>query len=76
MRQFKLGQRVFVRNCEGVPICELGTVERLRRNDDGAWVRLDERSTWEGVHHFSIEDSRANNVLAFPGDCDPAKETP
>lgn len=78
MKRFKEHQRVLVRRCittdesiamlGGAP----GTVWRLRRRDEGAWITLDTRSEVPDVHHFPADDKiRGRNVLAAPIDCDP-----
>lgn len=70
MRRFKLHQRVVVRHtADGHAVDTPGTVERLRRADDGAWIALDRRLA-EGIHPFPADDSRATHVLAYPEDCD------
>lgn len=55
------GSIVFV---GGVP----GTVYRPRRCDEGAWVRLDERSDAPNAHPFPADDERGRDVLAYPED--------
>lgn len=65
--RFELGARVFVRR-DGVgnEIHCAGTVTRLRRADNGAWISLDQRSS-----HcpFPEDDRRANHIVAYPEDC-------
>ena len=70
MKRFKANQRVLVKVDDNErTINKLGTVARLRRGDEGAWINLDERS-----EHcpFPEGDSRANNILAYPEDCEEA----
>jgi hypothetical protein len=74
MKKFKPGQRVFVKQTEtGVPVNAMGTVRRMRRADDGAWIDLDERSPIEGAHPFFEDDvNRSRHVMAYPDDCEAA----
>lgn len=47
-----------------------GTVVRLRRSDDQAWVELDERSAVPGAHPFPESDRRrGRHVLVEPSGC-------
>lgn len=72
MKRFKDSQRVYVRKDDtGNAIDAHGTVWRLRRQDYGAWIKLDERHPTD-VHPFPADDDRANNILAYPEDCEPA----
>lgn len=74
VKSFSDGQRVSVRSVDGEysdpkPIePQLGTVVRVRRSDNGAWVRLDKRIA---ECPFPADDDRANHVLVFPENCDP-----
>jgi hypothetical protein len=69
LRRFQNGQRVIVFVAECAPIlAKAGCVVRLRRADNGAWVRLDTRVQPE-VHPFPPDDPRGNDVLAYPEDC-------
>lgn len=78
MRRFTLGQRVLVRATFGPHVFEerpigrlvLGTVVRLLRRDDGAWVELDERVD-DSHHPFPHDDDgdRARYVLTYPDLC-------
>jgi len=77
-RRFYDEQRVRVlivaeRGASGmVPVFGLmGTVKRLRRADDGAWVELDDRSKIADVHPFPEDDAtRGKHVLTYPEWCD------
>lgn len=68
--------RVLVRAVEGkygppTPIePTLGTVVRMRRSDNGAWVALDKRIDY--VCPFPADDSRATHVLVFPENAEAA----
>lgn len=83
MQNFKL-QRVLVRASlhavkdEFIEIIPpiTGTVVRLRKSDNGAWVALDRRATAD-VHPFAADDphGRGVNVLAYPDGCDEIQET-
>lgn len=77
MKRLTQGQRVIVRACgdhESIPLPgnPAGTVVRLRRQDYGAWIRLDARTDVEDAHPFPADDDRWCNVLAYPEDCEPA----
>lgn len=70
LKRFMPGQRVFVaRDFEGHEIGALGTVRRLRKADDGAWIALD-------VRHercpFPAAESRGTHIMAYPADCEAA----
>lgn len=76
IRSFHDGQRVKVlRNEKGIAVGAVGTVKRLRRNDNGAWVELDRRHKNEAVHPFPKGDDRARHVLAYPEDCEMPMQT-
>lgn len=67
MRCFQNDQRVFVKHdADGNQIKAVGTVVRLRRADDGAWINLDQRHP---RCPFPADDPRSNHVIAFPEDC-------
>lgn len=77
IQSFKMGQRVLVL-ASGVydstvlsPAPIAGTVVRLRRADDGAWVKLDRRSEQPGIHPFPEDDDagRGTHVCTFPDEC-------
>jgi len=72
MKRFRNGQHVRVhRTVDGVELGPAsGSVVRLRRNDDWAWVSLDARSTAPGAHPFEASDHRSTHVLASPQDCE------
>jgi hypothetical protein len=62
------GQRVYVLRDESeVPIGIWGTVVRLRRSDDGAWVRLDRRH--ERCPFPADDATRGTNILTCPENC-------
>jgi hypothetical protein len=74
MKRFALGQRIRVHHTDkaaflgGAP----GTVVRLRRADDGAWIELDERSAVPNAHPFPQGDARERHVLCYPPGCSEA----
>lgn len=74
LQKFENGQRVRVLReaYRGTAMDAVGTVTRLRRGDDGAWVELDERYADDKVHPFPAADERARKVVAFPEDCEVA----
>jgi hypothetical protein len=49
---------------------KVGKVVRLRRADEGAWVRMDDDLPVE-LRRFS--DDRKNDLLLFPEECEAAK---
>lgn len=71
VKRFALGDRVLVlRDHAGREVQIPGTVSRLRRADDGAWITLDRRCD---ACPFPADDAnRATNVMALPDDCEPA----
>jgi len=76
IRSFHDGQRVKVlRNDKGIAIGALGTVRRLRRCDNGAFIELDRRHKNESVHPFMKGDDRERHVLAYPEDCEMPTQT-
>lgn len=67
MKRFKDGQRVLVNlDHEGTKVEITGTVCRLRRADDGAWINLDSRHK---RCPFPESDPRSNHIMAYPEDC-------
>jgi len=78
MDKLEIGERVRVHRCEdeaGDPLLlggAAGTVVRLRRADDGAWVRLDARQT-PLAHPFPEGDARGSDVLTCPAWCSPER---
>jgi hypothetical protein len=70
MKRFRPAQRVVI--APDYPDAGLtGTVVRLRRADDGAWVNLDTDPP-DARRAFPANDSRARHVLLFPDECNPA----
>lgn len=74
MRRLAMHQRVIVhRTAYGRAVGGIaGTVTRLRRADDAAWVKLDCRHGDHEVHPFPADDAagRATHVIAWPEDCE------
>lgn len=71
MKDFQNGQRVRVlRDNDGNAIDGWGTVARLRRADNGAWIALDLRS--EHCPFPADDATRSTHVMAYPEDCEPA----
>jgi hypothetical protein len=75
--RLKNGQRVLVSWCGEFDVRRLmppaaGTVVRVRRGDDGAWVALDVRRE-EAMHPFPADDERGSHVLVYPEGCKPIK---
>lgn len=75
MKKFLNGQRVQINKGPLEGLC--GTVRRLRRADDGAWVECDERP----LPQFAIDDhatfpfplndehGRGKHTMVYPEDC-------
>lgn len=79
MDEFKVGERVMVSLVgDGDEPTELpekkpGTVRRIRTNDGGAWVHMDDRlgGEYEKLHPFPANDpTRATSVLTYPEYCE------
>lgn len=74
MKTFKLGQRVTVqKDVAGEAIGIDGTVVRICRSNDGAWVRLDQR------HErcpFPADEDRGQCIRTFAQYCAPTKTRP
>lgn len=60
-----------IRDAGGKEVNANGTIARLRRGDDGAWISLFERSP-TAYHPFPADDEggRGNHILAYPEDCE------
>jgi hypothetical protein len=75
VKRFEGGQRVHVRrDYRGNAIDCWGTVVRLRRADDGAWIALDVRN--EHCPFPSDDATRSTHVMAYPVDCEPIASAP
>ena len=80
MKAFRLGQRVYVRRVgryaeRETPMGCAGTVTRLLRRDNSAWIALDSRHpSLEAAFAFPADDEhgRGTHVLAWPEDCEDA----
>jgi hypothetical protein len=79
MKHFRQGQRVRVLahgEDERIVInpTALGTVSRLRRCDNGAFIRLDppRRRDIRYLFPADVGEDRATSVLAYPDDCEEA----
>lgn len=70
MDKFRDGQRVTVTSKEHKLVGRSGTVSRLRRGDDGAWVNMDDDLPAD-VKSFPSADPRARNVVLYPDECEP-----
>lgn len=69
LEAFYQGQRVMIVESEFKNLLGLvGTVERPRICDNGAWVDV------FGLpeEHKSFDDQRANHLLLYPGECEQA----
>lgn len=69
MKTFMNGVRVRV-TCSKHPLTgKTGAVVRLRRGDDGAWVRMDEDLPPE-ARAFPAGDDRARHAMLYPDECE------
>jgi hypothetical protein len=67
IKRFTKDMRVrVIENADGIQLGMQGTVARVRMQDDGAWVALDQRSAQEGVHPFPEDDDRGTHTLCYP----------
>lgn len=71
MKRFENRQRIVVIN-HALLDGKAGRVVRLRMQDDGAWVRMDEVPPLE-LRHFPDGDSRQYEVLLSPEWCEPER---
>jgi len=69
MESFAQGQRVKVKESNGIALNAVGTVRRIR-SDGGAFIDLDVRSKVSKVHPWSASDARGTSVLAYPEHCE------
>lgn len=69
MDRFKDNQRVRVSDPESPLLGKAGTVVRLRRADDRAWVRMDDTLPMD-LRVFPEGDDRANHAMLWPEECD------
>lgn len=69
MKSFRNAQRVLVlRDAHGEPVNIAGSIARLQRADNGAWIRLDERHPSCPFPEDDPHD-RGTHLLAYPEDC-------
>lgn len=74
MMHFRLHQRVRIwRGDHADLIGRAGTVVRLRRGDDGAWVRLDEHLDAPKPFPDDDPDGRGNDLILYPDECEPLR---
>jgi hypothetical protein len=79
VKRFKIHQRVRflpIENEDGTEDWRalgdrLGTVVRLRRCDDGAWVRMDADLPLS-LRSFTADDNRTRDIILYPEDCEDA----
>lgn len=67
MKRFKDNQRVRV--LVGALTGREGTVVRLRRGDDGAWVNMDAELP-PRLRAFPAKDQRARHAMLYPDECE------
>ena len=72
MKRFKNQQRVMVNEKFDPLKGKLGTVVRLRRADNGAWIKMDDALPL-GLASFPSDDSRCNDIVLYPDECDEVK---
>ena len=74
MQWFTHRQRVVVTSPHHALTGRTGTVHRLRRADNGAWVRMDEDLPEDLVLFTDADDPRHRDVCLYPEQCAPADE--
>lgn len=70
MKRFENGQRVIVSNPEHPCFGKAGSVVRLRRMDESAFVNMDDPLPGD-LASFPEGDSRRNHILMYPDECSP-----
>ena len=74
MDRFTNGQRVKVVTedlTEGISMLgKVGTVVRIRMQDSGAWIEMDDPLP-EKLASFEVGDSRRNHIIFYPDECEP-----
>lgn len=70
MRRFNNGQRITVVAADSPFIGESGTLVRLLRRSNEAWVNMD-RDLPIDLRSFPDGDERKNHVCLWPQDCQP-----
>jgi hypothetical protein len=66
----ELGQRVRITSeSKDEMVGKLGTVVRLRRTDNGAWVNMD-RDLPIALRSFPEHDPRRRHMLVYPDECE------
>ena len=71
MQRFDYPQRVRVTLPEHPCVGKTGKVHRIRISDNGAWVNMDDPLPPD-LRSFEIGDSRANHIILYPNECEPA----
>lgn len=69
MDSFQNNQKIIVTDAEHPCHGKTGTVVRLRRADDAAWVRMDEDLPMD-LRSFPADDERRNHIMLWPEDCE------
>lgn len=75
MREFRDNQRVLVTDTDHPLVGMFGTVARLRRCDECAWVRMDSRPLGaKECFPFLADDpsGRGTHTLLHPDQCEPS----
>ena len=68
MKNFQNGQRIVVAHPEHPCVGKVGTVVRLLRRDESAWVNMDDDLPLD-LRSFGVEDSRRNHINLWPDEC-------
>ncbi len=69
LARFRLGMRVRVTDTESPLVARKGTVCRMRRADDAAWIAMDDDLP-EHLASFAVGDDRRNNIILWPEQCE------
>lgn len=85
MKAFQHGQRVVVSNPdqrERLPLRGMiGTVHRLRRGDELAWIRMDDDlpegfCSFPALTMYKEPEPRHRDILMHPQECEPVETAP
>lgn len=68
LKRFRLGQRIVVADRAAPIVGRSGTVVRLLRRDESAWVNMDEDLP-DNLRRFGLSDDRANHINLWPDQC-------
>jgi hypothetical protein len=74
VERFSNGQRVKITTdalTKGISMLgKVGTVVRIRMQDNGAWIEMDDPLP-EELASFELGDNRRNHIIFYPEECEP-----